>query len=176
MDGTSIPEVDFDIGPSWSGLIPISATPWEPRKVFLSVQHFSCQLTPHLAILLVLPSWAGREPRRPHIMVCPSFALSTRTSQSNQHCRTNGGPGCSSLKGLLQENGVSSPPSRLSIQFSTSDAYLAQPFTWGFGQARPTRNEWSWTNVSSVLYVEQPAGTGFSQGEPIVAVRIHVAT
>jgi len=42
----------------------------------------------------------------------------------------------------------------------------SQPFTWQHGQALPTRNEWSWTNLSSMLYVEQPVGTGFSQGEP----------
>jgi carboxypeptidase D len=27
-------------------------------------------------------------------------------------------------------------------------------------------NEYSWTNISSMLYVEQPVGTGFSQGTP----------
>lgn len=27
-------------------------------------------------------------------------------------------------------------------------------------------NEYSWTNLSSILYVEQPIGTGFSQGTP----------
>ena len=27
-------------------------------------------------------------------------------------------------------------------------------------------NEYSWTNLSSVLYVEQPVGTGYSQGTP----------
>ncbi|KAG2086813.1 Alpha/Beta hydrolase protein [Suillus discolor] len=52
---------------------------------------------------------------------------------------TNGGPGCSSLAGLLQENG---------------------------GQAKPTVNQHSWTNLSSVLWVEPPVGTGFSQGIP----------
>jgi hypothetical protein len=35
----------------------------------------------------------------------------------------------------------------------------------------PTQNEWSWTNLSSVLYVEQPIGTGFSQGQPTAKVR-----
>jgi hypothetical protein len=34
----------------------------------------------------------------------------------------------------------------------------------------PTQNEWSWTNLSSVLYVEQPVGTGYSQGKPTARV------
>ncbi|KAG1861628.1 Alpha/Beta hydrolase protein [Suillus subluteus] len=50
---------------------------------------------------------------------------------------TNGGPGCSSLEGLLQGE-------------------------W----TKPTVNEHSWTNLSSILWVEQPVGTGFSQGVP----------
>jgi carboxypeptidase D len=33
VDGTSIPEVDFDVGPSWAGLLPISADANETRKV-----------------------------------------------------------------------------------------------------------------------------------------------
>ena len=35
VDGTKIPEVDFDVGPSWSGLIPISGAANETRKVQL---------------------------------------------------------------------------------------------------------------------------------------------
>jgi carboxypeptidase D len=27
-------------------------------------------------------------------------------------------------------------------------------------------NEYSWTNLSSILYIEQPVGTGYSQGTP----------
>ncbi|KAI0269343.1 Alpha/Beta hydrolase protein [Gloeopeniophorella convolvens] len=42
------------------------------------------------------------------------------------------------------------------------------PFTWGTGQAAPTQNEWSWTNLSSILYVEQPVGVGFSQGRATI--------
>jgi carboxypeptidase D len=42
------------------------------------------------------------------------------------------------------------------------------PISWGSGQAFPTQNEWSWTNLSSVLYIEQPVGTGFSPGTPDV--------
>jgi carboxypeptidase D len=41
-----------------------------------------------------------------------------------------------------------------------------KPFSWSLGQAKPTVNEHSWTNLSSILWVEQPVGTGFSQGVP----------
>src|SRR6266404_5530719 len=34
VKGTSIPHVDFDVGDSWSGLLPISADPHETRKVW----------------------------------------------------------------------------------------------------------------------------------------------
>ncbi|KAI9428416.1 hypothetical protein H4582DRAFT_2067469, partial [Lactarius indigo] len=34
VDGTTIPEVTFDVGPSWAGLIPISAASNESRKLF----------------------------------------------------------------------------------------------------------------------------------------------
>jgi len=33
VDGTTIPLVNFDVGPSWSGLIPISSAANETRKV-----------------------------------------------------------------------------------------------------------------------------------------------
>ncbi|KAJ7083109.1 alpha/beta-hydrolase [Mycena belliarum] len=110
VDGTSIPEVNFDIGPSWSGLMPISASPNETRKLFF---------------------WF--------------FPPGPEGSLDDLIFWTNGGPGCSSLEGLLQENG---------------------PFQWGFGQAGPTPNPNSWTNLSSMIWVEQPVGTGFSQGKP----------
>ncbi|KDQ55197.1 hypothetical protein JAAARDRAFT_37728 [Jaapia argillacea MUCL 33604] len=58
---------------------------------------------------------------------------------------TNGGPGCSAFQGLLEENG---------------------PISWNWGQAGPTPNPWTWTNLSNMLWVEQPVGTGFSQGTP----------
>jgi carboxypeptidase C (cathepsin A) len=48
---------------------------------------------------------------------------------------------------------------------------VAQPVTMRPGQAFPTQNEWSWTNLSSILYVEQPVGTGFTQGEQTAQVR-----
>jgi len=49
------------------------------------------------------------------------------------------------LEGFLQENG---------------------PISWQFGQAKPTLNPYSWTNLGHMLWVEQPVGTGFSQGVP----------
>jgi len=70
------------------------------------------------------------------------------------------------LEGSFQENGVS-----FLQLIPTTISEIAQPFTWGTGQAYPTQNEWSWTNLSSVLYVEQPIGTGFSQGQPTAKVR-----
>jgi len=53
----------------------------------------------------------------------------------------NGGPGCSSLEGFLQENG---------------------PFLWQYGTYQPVKNNWAWSNLTNVVWVEQPAGTGFS--------------
>ncbi|KAG1740198.1 Alpha/Beta hydrolase protein [Suillus paluster] len=110
VDGRSLPLVDFDVGPSWAGLLPISNSTNETRQLFF---------------------WF--------------FPPGPEGSLDDLIFWTNGGPGCSSLEGLLQENG---------------------PLSWSWGQAKPTVNEQSWTNLSSVLWVEQPVGTGFSQGIP----------
>ncbi|KAK6373533.1 hypothetical protein LTS17_008025 [Exophiala oligosperma] len=53
----------------------------------------------------------------------------------------NGGPGCSSLDGLLQEHG---------------------PFLWQSGTYKPQPNPFSWTNLTNMVYVDQPVGTGLS--------------
>lgn len=55
------------------------------------------------------------------------------------------GPGCSSLEGFLQENG---------------------PISWQYGTAKPVYNPWNWANLTNIVWVEQPVGTGFSQGTP----------
>ncbi|KAF8350959.1 Alpha/Beta hydrolase protein [Amanita rubescens] len=110
VDGNKIPLVQWDVGPSWAGLLPISNDPGETRKLFF---------------------WF--------------FPPGPNGSLDDLIFWTNGGPGCSSLKGFLQENG---------------------PISWSFGQAHATQNQYSWTNLSSILWVEQPVGTGFSQGTP----------
>ena len=67
----------------------------------------------------------------------------------------NGGPGCSSLEGLLQENG---------------------PFLWQYGTFAPVPNPYSWTNLTNMVWVEQPVGTGFSQGVPNATSEADVAS
>ena len=47
----------------------------------------------------------------------------------------NGGPGCSSLEGLLQENG---------------------PFLWQYGTFAPVKNPYTWINLTNMVWVEQP--------------------
>lgn len=56
---------------------------------------------------------------------------------------TNGGPGCSGFLGLFTEQGPFKPQ---------ADGTL-------------TMNEYSWNGVANMLFVEQPAGVGFSYAE-----------
>jgi carboxypeptidase D len=56
----------------------------------------------------------------------------------------NGGPGCSSLEGFFQENGR---------------------FVWATGMYEPQINPYSWVNLTNMLWVEQPVGTGYSTGK-----------
>ncbi|PWN38481.1 alpha/beta-hydrolase, partial [Meira miltonrushii] len=55
----------------------------------------------------------------------------------------NGGPGCSSLTGMVQENG---------------------PFLYLNKNYKPFPNGYSFTRAANVLYVEQPVHTGFTTG------------
>lgn len=119
VNGTAIPEVDFDIGESYAGLMPISSAPNETSQLYF---------------------W---------------FFPSTNKEASDEILIwLNGGPGCSSLEGLLQENG---------------------PFIWQYGTYKPVPNPYTWVNLTNVVWVEQPVGTGFSQGIPTATSEADVA-
>ncbi|PIO77065.1 serine carboxypeptidase [Teladorsagia circumcincta] len=59
----------------------------------------------------------------------------------------NGGPGCSSLEGLFLEMG----PLRLTYYYRAKN----------YG-ANIVRNKWTWNRVASIIYLDAPAGVGFS--------------
>jgi carboxypeptidase D len=96
VNGTGLPEVPFDIGESYAGLLPISDDPAETRKLFF---------------------WF--------------FPSKEAGTQEEIVIWLNGGPGCSSLSGLLTENG---------------------PFTWEAGTLAPVPNAYSWNNCKSISF------------------------
>lgn len=99
VDGTAIPDVDFDIGESYAGLLPISGDADETRELFF---------------------W---------------FFPTTNEEKTEEFAIwLNGGPGCSSLSGLLTENG---------------------PFTWEAGTLTPVQNPYTWVSRSWFGHAEQ---------------------
>ncbi|EME78461.1 uncharacterized protein MYCFIDRAFT_37055 [Pseudocercospora fijiensis CIRAD86] len=110
VDGEKLPELNFDPGESYAGLLPITGATNETRKYFF---------------------WFW-----------PSL---NQTGPKEVAIWFNGGPGCSSLIGLLTENG---------------------PFTWSDGTPKPVQNTYDWRNLTNVMWVEQPIGVGFTQGKP----------
>jgi carboxypeptidase D len=113
VDGTAIPEVPFDIGESYAGLLPISSDPEDDRTLyFWYFPSLNPNATTEVAVWL------------------------------------NGGPGCSSLSGLLTENG---------------------PFTWMEGTLAPVQNPYSWHNLTNMIWIEQPVGVGYTTGVPSIS-------
>ena len=60
----------------------------------------------------------------------------------------NGGPGCSSMLGFLQETG---------------------PYVLLDGDTTYTKNNYTWNNETNILYIEQPAGVGYSTCDNVSA-------
>ncbi|KAH8883366.1 alpha/beta-hydrolase [Thozetella sp. PMI_491] len=107
VNGTGIPDVNFDAGESYAGQLPVNDG--GNGSLFF---------------------W---------------FWPTTNTDRPKEILLwLNGGPGCSSLAGLLQENG---------------------PVLWSPGTFKPVQNPWSWHHITNVVWVEQPIGTGFSTGK-----------
>jgi len=102
----SLPDVDYDIGEMYSGLMPIVAGNTSRELFFV-------------------------------------FEPTVGTPVDELTIWLNGGPGCSSLEAFFQENGR---------------------FTWQPGTYAPVQNDYAWANLTNVLFVEQPVGTGFSTG------------
>ncbi|ROV99211.1 hypothetical protein VPNG_08228 [Cytospora leucostoma] len=115
VNGTGVPLVDFDIGESYAGRLPIATSNTSANSSSLNELFF----------------W---------------FFPSENPLASNEiTIWLNGGPGCSSLDGLLQENG---------------------PFLWQSGTYSPQPNPFSWTNLTNVVWIDQPIGTGLSSAAP----------
>ncbi|KAK0720808.1 Alpha/Beta hydrolase protein [Lasiosphaeris hirsuta] len=109
VNGTAIPEVDFDVGESYAGSLPISNSPSEMSNLFF---------------------WF--------------FPSTNPAAKKEIVIWLNGGPGCSSLEGFIQENG---------------------PISWQYGTYKPVSNPWSWHTLTNMVWIEQPVGTGFSTGK-----------
>lgn len=124
VDGKNFPLVNFDIGESYAGLLPISNRSGETRQLFF----------------WFFPAVAGASKNNGTIKEIAAWF--------------NGGPGCSSLSGLLTENG---------------------PFLWQAGTIAPTVNPYAWNRLTNYVWIEQPVGVGYSTGEPNISNELELA-
>ncbi|EAW10193.1 putative serine carboxypeptidase [Aspergillus clavatus NRRL 1] len=99
-------------------------------------------------------SWAGRLPipdtEEGNSIFFWLFQAQNLTYDDDLIIWFNGGPGCSSLIGLTTGNG---------------------PVSFDGNSTRLIPNPYSWSNLGHVLYVDQPAGTGFSTASDPYPVR-----
>ncbi|RDW87475.1 putative serine-type carboxypeptidase F [Coleophoma crateriformis] len=120
VNGSALPEFDFDIGESYAGSLSISSNATDENKLWF---------------------WF--------------FPSSNPLASKEITIWLNGGPGCSSLDGLFQENG---------------------PFLWQSGTFAPVPNPYSWVNLTNMVYIDQPVTTGFSKGTINVTDEVDVAS
>ena len=96
VDGSALPEVDFNVGESYAGTLSIDSNPDNFNRLWF---------------------W---------------FFPSENPAASDEIAIwLNGGPGCSSLDGLFQENG---------------------PFLWQSGTYAPIKNPYAWTNLTNMVW------------------------
>uniref|UniRef100_G3PTQ8 Carboxypeptidase n=1 Tax=Gasterosteus aculeatus aculeatus TaxID=481459 RepID=G3PTQ8_GASAC len=89
--------------------------------------------------------WSGHLQARPGKFLHYWFVTSQRDPVKDPLVLwLNGGPGCSSLDGFLSENG---------------------PFHVNDNGATVYENTFSWNKIANVLYVESPAGVGYSYSD-----------
>ncbi|KAF6835125.1 carboxypeptidase [Colletotrichum musicola] len=119
VNGTGIPNIDFDVGESYAGLLPVQSNNDTSEKLYF---------------------WF--------------FPSESDQAEKEILLWLTGGPGCSSTGELLSENG---------------------PMLWQPGTFKPIKNKWSWHRLTNVVWVDQPVGTGFSQGTPTAKDEFDVA-
>ncbi|GJJ70583.1 hypothetical protein EMPS_02932 [Entomortierella parvispora] len=103
---------------------------------------------PHIDhALKALPQWSGQMPVGTNNTLFFWYTQAANVKSDNLIFWHNGGPGCSSLEGLFEENGP----------YHTSD----NGRSWYM-------NPHSWHNLGHVVYIDQPFGTGFSLNQTTV--------
>ncbi|KAL8945924.1 MAG: hypothetical protein Q9222_007607, partial [Ikaeria aurantiellina] len=139
------------------GFSSVIATKLPAPNLNSSATSYAVRSLPNVVFSLP-PSWAGQIPipgvSNDELFFWLFQGESSRASQ-NLIIWLNGGPGCSSLTGLAYENG---------------------PLHFKKGRAAPVPNPNSWTRLSSVLYIDQPVGTGFSSGIETPLTNANVTT
>lgn len=119
VNGTQLPDVPFDVGESYAGLLPITDDKNETRKLYF---------------------WF--------------FPSQDPKASDEIAVWLNGGPGCSSMLGLLTENG---------------------PFLWQDGTLAPVKNPYSFSRLTNYVWIDQPLGTGYSVGTPTIHNELELA-